>query len=220
MTDTQVSTTERMADAAHVDMYFDPMCPWAWMTSRWLLEVEKVRPIEIAFHVMSLSVLNEDRDDLPQGYRDMLVKAWGPVRVAIAVEQKYGNEALRGLYTAFGNRIHLDKQAVGEEMFQAVLAERGLDTGLAAAATSTEFDGALRESHDAGMTPVGSDVGTPVIHAPGPNPGETVAFFGPVVTPAPKGEAAGRLWDGVLMVSSTPGFFELKRTRDVEPMFD
>jgi hypothetical protein len=201
------------------DMWFDPRCPWAWITSRWLLEVEQVRPVDIRFHVMSLTVLNENRTDLPEDYRARLAEGMGPVRVAIAVEQKYGNEALRPLYTAFGNRIHHDKQPLGSELYQGVLAECGFDAALAGAATSTEFDDRVRESHDEGMKPVGLDVGTPVIHTPGPG-GEQIAFFGPVITPRPKGEAAGLLWDGVLLVAGTPGFYEIKRTREAKPIFD
>ncbi|HEY6596000.1 MAG TPA: disulfide bond formation protein DsbA [Asanoa sp.] len=201
-----------------VDMWFDPVCPWAWMTSRWLLEVEKVRPLDVRFHVMSLAVLNEGRD-LPAKYRKNMETAWGPVRICIAAEQKYGPEVLRDLYTALGTRIHPGQQERGPQLYAAALAQVGLDPALVGAAASTEYDEALRASHDAGMKPVGLDVGTPVIHAPGPD-GKQVAFFGPVVTPAPKGEAAGRLWDGVLLVAGTPGFYELKRTRDVRPIFD
>ncbi|TMM36172.1 MAG: DsbA family protein [Actinobacteria bacterium] len=200
-------------------MWFDPRCPWAWITSRWLLEVEKVRPVRIRFRVMSLSVLNEGRENLPERYKEGLAKGWGPVRVAIAAEQKYGNEVLRDLYTALGTRAHLQKRELDNDTLVEVLAGLGLDPALAEAADSTEYDEALRASHDAGMAPVGLDVGTPVIHAPGPD-GATIAFFGPVVTPAPKGEAAGRLWDGVLLVAGTPGFYEIKRTRDVRPSFE
>ncbi|RKN18181.1 disulfide bond formation protein DsbA [Micromonospora musae] len=207
--------TERVA----VDMWFDPACPWAWLTSRWLLEVERVRDVDVRFHVMSLSVLNEGRDYLSEEYKTFLSTAWGPVRVCIAAEQRYGAEVLRPLYTALGTRIHLEKQERGPELYAAALADAGLDPTLAAAADGTEYDEALRASHETGMRPVGEDVGTPVIHAPGPD-GGTVAFFGPVVTPAPKGEAAGRLWDGVLLVAGTPGFYELKRTRDASPIFD
>ena len=208
-----------MSERARVDMYFDPVCPWAWMTSRWLLEVERIRPVEIHFRVMSLSVLNEGRE-LPEEYRAAMDTAWGPVRICIAAEQKYGPSVLRDLYTAFGTRIHLRGEGAGPELYTGALTDAGLDPALADAAESTEYDTALRASHEAGMRPVGTDVGTPVIHAPGPVPGEKVAFFGPVVTPAPKGEAAGRLWDGVLLVAGTPGFYELKRTREQGPIFD
>ncbi|WP_433126642.1 disulfide bond formation protein DsbA [Micromonospora sp. CA-240977] len=208
-----------MTDRVTADMWFDPACPWAWITSRWLLEVEQVRDVDIRFHVMSLAVLNEGRDELSEDYKSFLRTAWGPVRVCIAAEQRYGNEALRPLYTALGTRIHLGKQERNRELFVAALTEAGLDPALAAAGESTDYDEALRASHEAGMRPVGQDVGTPVVHAPGPD-GSPVAFFGPVITPAPKGEAAGRLWDGVLLVAGTPGFYELKRTREQDPTFD
>ncbi|GII25556.1 mycothiol-dependent nitroreductase Rv2466c family protein [Planosporangium mesophilum] len=208
-----------MTERVTADMWFDPACPWAWITSRWLLEVEQVRPVDIRFHVMSLAVLNENREELPEEYREFLKTAWGPVRVAIAAERKYGNESLRPLYTAMGTRIHLGKEERGRALYEAALADAGLPVELAAAAESSEYDEALRASHEAGMRPVGMDVGTPVIHVPGPD-GQQIAFFGPVVTPAPKGEAAGRLWDGTLLVAGTPGFFELKRTRDVPPSFE
>jgi protein-disulfide isomerase-like protein with CxxC motif len=208
-----------VTDRVIADMWFDPACPWAWLTSRWLLEVEKVRPVDVRFHVMSLSVLNEGRDNLPEKYREGLKKNWGAVRVAIAAEQKYGNDVLRSLYTALGTRIHLGKEEKDRALFEAALADAGLPVELAAAADSTEYDEALRASHDRGMAPVGLDVGTPVIHVPGED-GRLIAFFGPVVTPAPKGEAAGRLWDGTLLVAGTPGFYEIKRTRDARPAFD
>ncbi|MFC7548824.1 disulfide bond formation protein DsbA [Plantactinospora sp. GCM10030261] len=207
-----------MAERTTVDMWFDPICPWAWLTSRWLLEVERVRPVEVAFHVMSLSVLNEGRD-LSEDYRKLMDTGWAPVRICVAAEQRYGPRVLRDLYTALGTRIHPAGEERGTALYAAALADAGLDPDLVKAAVSTEYDDALRASHNAGMKPVGTDVGTPVIHAPGPA-GKPVAFFGPVVTPAPRGAEAGRLWDGVLMVSGTPGFFELKRSRDLEPTFD
>ncbi|MFD6754563.1 mycothiol-dependent nitroreductase Rv2466c family protein [Micromonospora gifhornensis] len=207
-----------MNERSSVDMWFDPICPWAWITSRWLLEVEQVRDIEVRFHVMSLSVLNEGRE-LPEQYQESMRTGWGPVRVCIAAQQRYGPAVLGALYTALGARIHLSKERLGPELFAAALTDAGLDPQLAAAAEDSRLDTALRESHEEGMRPVGLEVGTPVIHAPGLD-GQQVAFFGPVVTPAPKGEAAGRLWDGVLLVSSTPGFFELKRSRDLGPTFD
>jgi predicted DsbA family dithiol-disulfide isomerase len=196
-------------------MYFDPSCPWAWITSRWLLEVEKVRPVDVEFRVMSLSVLNEDKDVSPT-YRELIADLWGPVRVAIAAERAYGPQVLGRLYTELGTRIHVEKAGRGPEVLAEALEAAGLDGSLASAAESSEYDARLRESHAEGMGPVGEDVGTPVVHVPGTD-GRTIAFFGPVVTPAPTGEAAGRLWDGVLLVAGTDGFFELKRTRDREP---
>ncbi|MGN9811377.1 mycothiol-dependent nitroreductase Rv2466c family protein [Micromonospora sp. BQ11] len=208
-----------MNERVTADMWFDPACPWAWITSRWLLEVEQVRDVDIRFHVMSLAVLNEGRDELPEEVTSFLRTAWGPVRICIAAEQRYGNDVLRELYTALGTRIHLGKEERRHELHVAALTDAGLDPALAAAADSTDYDEALRASHEAGMRPVGQDVGTPVVHAPGPD-GTPVAFFGPVITPAPKGEAAGRLWDGVLLLAGTPGFYELKRTREQDPIFD
>ena len=200
-------------ETVHADMWFDPACPWAWMTSRWLLEVEKVRPVSVRWHVMSLSVLNEDKD-IPDDYREFLSTAWAAVRVCVAAEQRFGPEVLAALYTAMGTRFHNNKEGRTEETIRAALAEAGLPEDLAEAGESTEYDEALRASHAEAMKLVGEDVGTPVIRV------EDVAFFGPVVTPIPRGEEAGRLWDGVRLVAGTDGFFELKRTRTRAPIFD
>ncbi|MWA03814.1 disulfide bond formation protein DsbA [Actinomadura sp. LD22] len=196
-----------------VDFWFDPLCPWAWITSRWILEVEKQRPIEVRWHVMSLAVLNEDKD-VPEEYRKGLAEAWGPVRVCIAAEQKYGSEVLGRLYTELGTRRHHEKQKFTREYFESALTAAGLDPALADAAGSTAYDEAVRASHKDGIDRVGQEVGTPVIEVEGS------AFFGPVVSPIPRGEAAVKLWDGVVAVAGTPGFFELKRTRTSEPIFD
>ncbi|WP_046469511.1 mycothiol-dependent nitroreductase Rv2466c family protein [Allosalinactinospora lopnorensis] len=198
---------------ATVDFWFDPKCPWAWITSRWLLEVEKVRPVRARWHVMSLAVLNEDKE-VSEEYRRLIAEAWGPVRVAIAAEQRFGNEVLGPLYTALGTRFHVHKEPATTETITAALADTGLPGDLAQAAGSSDYDGALRRSHKDGMDRVGYEVGTPAVSVDG------VSFFGPVVTPAPKGEQAGKLWDGVLLVAGTDGFYELKRSRDRDPVFD
>ncbi|WP_457029921.1 mycothiol-dependent nitroreductase Rv2466c family protein [Kitasatospora sp. P5_F3] len=201
------------------DFWFDPACPWAWMTSRWMLEVEQLRPVQTRWHVMSLSVLNEHREDLPQQYKDFVAKGWGPVRVLIAAAQAHGDKVLGPLYTELGTRFHNQGLPNERATIEAALVAAGLPVELADAADSTEYDEALRASHAEGIGLVGEDVGTPVIAVDGPDGGR-VAFFGPVVTPTPRGEAAARLWDGTLLVAGTPGFYEIKRTRTAGPSFE
>jgi 2-hydroxychromene-2-carboxylate isomerase len=201
-------------EPTRLDFWFDPLCPWAWITSRWVLEVEKVRPIQARWHVMSLAVLNENKEGMDERYKEMMRKAWGPVRVCIAAEEKFGPDVLLPLYTALGTRFHNEKQDRDLATIKAALADAGLPADLAAAADSTEYDEALRASHSDGMDRVGYEVGTPVISVNG------ISFFGPVISPIPRGEDAARLWDGVLMVAGTDGFFEIKRSRTRDPIFD
>jgi protein-disulfide isomerase-like protein with CxxC motif len=209
-----VPATDESPGNAVADFWFDPLCPWAWITSRWILNAAEVRPIEVQWHVMSLAYLNGDKDDISDGYRERLAKAWGPVRVCAAAEQAFGPGVLLPLYTALGNRFHVQGKPKDRATVEEALAEAGLPTSLADAAETEQFDDAVKKSHHSGMDQVGYEVGTPVISVDG------VAFFGPVITPAPTGEAAGRLWDGIMIVAGTPGFFELKRTRDIPPIFD
>ncbi|HEY9368519.1 DsbA family protein [Streptomyces sp.] len=203
------------------DFWFDPLCPWAWMTSRWMLEVEQVRPVDVRWKVMSLAVLNEDKlDEVPEQYRDLLAnKAWGPVRVVTAAKELHGDEYVGKLYTALGTRFHNNGEAPTKETIVGALEEVGLPVELAEYADQDVYDTLLRASHKEGIDKVGQDVGTPVIAVPGPD-GDEVAFFGPVVTPTPRGESAARLWDGTLLVASTPGFYEIKRTRTSAPSFE
>ena len=197
-----------------VEMWFDPMCPWAWMTSRWLMEVEEHRDIEVTWSVMSLAVLNEHAESLPPAYQAMMQRAWGPVRVVMAAADLHGSSVIKPLYDAMGTRFHPGGEQDVATVIREALEDVGLPAELAELARTDANDEALRASHQRAIDLVGTDVGTPVISVHG------VAFFGPVVTPAPHGEAAARLWDGCVLVAATPGFFELKRTRSRGPVFD
>lgn len=215
-TATQELTEDVRAGAvrATADFWFDPICPWAWMTSRWMTEVTRVRDVDVRWHVMSLAVLNDGRD-LPADYRRLMDEAWGPVRVLTAARLAHGDEVLKPLYDAIGTRLHPGGR--GDEKMTVVaeaLAEVGLPAELIEAAGSDAYDDELRASHQRAIDLVGDEVGTPVVAINGN------AFFGPVITPAPKGEAAGRLWDGFVLVTGVPGFYELKRTRTQGPVFD
>ncbi len=210
--ETQAVRLYRGSMTQRVDMWFDSICPWAWMTSRWLLEVEKVRDVEVAFHVMSLSVLNEGRD-LPEEYRQIMTEALPLARVALAVQREYP-ERLGDYYTAIGTLLHPGERDRSDATVVDALAEAGLPAELVELGHTDAHDDELKRSHHEGMDPVGDEVGTPVIHLNG------MALFGPVISPAPKGEAAGDLFDGFAKLTAYPGFFEAKRTRTVGPIFD
>lgn len=202
-----------MTIKAAVEMWFDPICPWAWLTSRWLMEVEQVRDVDVTWSVMSLAVLNHGRD-LPQDYRSSMDRAWGPVRVIVAAAREQGPAVIKPLYDAMGTRIHARAEKDLLPVIAASLQEVGLPQDLLRFASSNQVDDRVRASHARAIALVGQEVGTPVIAMNG------AGFFGPVVTPAPRGEAAGRLWDGWVLMAGTPGFFELKRTRTQPPSFD
>jgi 2-hydroxychromene-2-carboxylate isomerase len=194
------------------DFWFDPLCPFAWITSRWIGEVEGVRDIETVWHVMSLAVLNEGRD-LEPAYRESMDNAWGMVRVIIAAQQQHGDATVKALYDAMGSLIHESGEQDRDLVITKALADCGLPATLAAAASTDAFDDQLRASHQEGISLVGQDVGTPVVAFNG------TAFFGPVLTRIPRGEEAGKLWDATTAIAAYPHFFELKRSRTERPEF-
>ncbi|MGN6126623.1 MAG: mycothiol-dependent nitroreductase Rv2466c family protein [Humibacter sp.] len=196
-----------------VDFWFDPSCPWAWMTSRWVDEVAPHRELNVTWHIMSLYVLNEDKD-IPESYRAMLPRTLRYARLVTAVGEMVGQDAVKPLYDALGTRIHPGHRKDVDEVISEALAEVGLPADYARYADSDEFDSQLRASHSDGIDRVGQEVGTPVVAVNG------TAFFGPVISPTPRGEQALTLWDGVVAAASYDGFFELKRTRTREPIFD
>ncbi|MER6578551.1 DsbA family protein [Nonomuraea sp. NPDC001023] len=212
-------TITEESELVEVPFWFDPLCPWAWVTSRWLLEVEKVRPVHADWRLMSLAHLNlvqRKGEGMSEDYRKQMENAWGPVRVCAAAAEHAGRDVLGPLYTAIGTRFHNQRRRDDPTVITEALTEVGLPAGLAAAADSDELDQLIRDSHDEAFDEVGLDVGTPVLRVGG------MALFGPVIRRAPRGEAAGRLWDGLVLVAGTEDFFELKRSRErgVRPSFD
>lgn len=201
-----------MSEKTTAEFWFDPICPWAWMTSRWILEVEKVRDIDVQFNIFSLAHLNRSTTD--EKYKLNFPKSWRTTRVIMAAKTNHGQQYVLPMYTAIGTRIHLKKMEIGTELLEEALVEVGLDKSLAAEMDNEAWNESIIESHERGIALVGNDVGTPLIKV------GDFAFFGPVISPAPKGEAAGKLWDGVVGVASYPGFFEIKRSRTVGPIFD
>ena len=198
-----------MTERTNADFWFDPLCPFAWISSRWVMEVEQVRDIRVHWHVMSLAYLNQDKD-IPDDYREMLEPAWGPVRVLLAAQQRHGDEVLKPMYDAFGERIHHQGRTIDRELIAEVVAAVGLEPGLVDAMDDESLDAAVAKSHHEGMDAVGDEVGTPTIHIEG------AAFFGPVLSRIPRGEEAGQLWDGCVAVAKVPYFYELKRSRTGE----
>ncbi|MFP7760740.1 DsbA family protein [Marisediminicola sp. LYQ134] len=214
MTDTlPASDTTIDGSATSVEFWFDPSCPWAWMTSRFVDEVSKHRDLRVTWNIMSLAVLNEN-NDVDDAHHEVHVRGLAYTRLVTAAKELHGQPMVKKLYDALGQQIHLEGKKDAHEVVRVALAAAGLPDDFAAYSESDEFDEQMRASHFEGIGRVGQDVGTPVMAVDG------VAFFGPVMSPAPRGEDALRVWDGVVAVASYDGFFELKRSRTVGPIFD
>lgn len=199
-----------------VDFFFDPICPYAWIASRWLREVALMRLLDVHFHVMSLRMLNENGAVDPEYFR-RIDHAVGPSRVAVAAVTHFGEHVLPGWYDAFGSLIfdhwRYPEPSEYRRAVEVALDAVGLPSSLASAADSAEYDDALRRSHESAVESVGGDIGTPIVQING------VAFFGPVLNSIPRGHQAVRLFDGARMLAGFPDFFELKRARTTAPVF-
>lgn len=196
-----------------IDFWFDAACPFAWVTSRWIQEVQRVRDVQVAWRPMSLAVLNEGRE-LAQEYREFIDQTWLPARAASQIFHQYGHDILGAYYTHVGSAIHYGAEKNYEKVVTTALDDLGLDPDIGAQSTTDIFDSTLRTLHHEGVSLVGEDLGTPIM-AIGGN-----AFFGPVITRVPRGEEAGAIFDAALALTSYPYFFEIKRARTERPQFD
>jgi 2-hydroxychromene-2-carboxylate isomerase len=213
------------ADASFdAEFFFDPVCPWAWITSRWMTEVASHRGIKVHWNFISLKVLNEGKT-LDPDYAKRAAVSHGRglrlLRVAAAVRAEKGHEAVHGVYTAFGTVIHPDQMAeVYDKDNKAIafaLKELGHDGALADQADNEDWDAQIRASTALALSRTGKDVGTPIVtYAPPDGP----SLFGPVISHAPKGEEAGELWDHLSYIARNPDFAELKRAIRSRPRFD
>ncbi|MCX6433225.1 MAG: disulfide bond formation protein DsbA [Actinobacteria bacterium] len=200
-----------------VDVWLDPMCPWSGVTAEWVLEVQREIGLDVRWHAMSLAILNEGQE-IPEEWRQLFADSWGPVRVLAAADQRSTPTEVGQLVSALVRRFHADGRRDVDAVIRESVQECGMDSALAELAWLTDLDEDLRANHSRAMALGGTDVGSPIIALPGPD-GELVGFYGPVIAEIPRGDAAVRLWEAFLLLAATPGFFEIKRTRDVEPSF-
>ncbi|MFC0581190.1 mycothiol-dependent nitroreductase Rv2466c family protein [Micrococcoides hystricis] len=202
-----------MTEKQAVNFWYDVTCPFAWITSRWIKEVEQVRPITVNWKPMSLTILNEGRD-IPEDYAKAMKRAWIFARAVAGAVYGGGEEHSGQIYTELGTRIHNDERRDTEQIIAEAYEAVGLPLELNERAQNGEFDEQLKTSHDAGIGLVGDDVGTPIVAF------NDTAFFGPVITRIPRGEEAGEMFDGAVALAKYPYFYELKRSRTTNPEFD
>lgn len=203
-----------MAESTKIEFWFDPVCPWAWMTSRWIQEVERLRDgVEVDWNVMSLAILNEGRD-MDDAHKKSHAFSKRACQVAAGVKAELGNEAMVKFYDTIGTINHNEGRSGEEGTLEEAVEKAGVPAEFLTRADNGEFDELLLASHNGAIDRVGDEVGTPVIAVNG------VAFFGPVISPAPKGDMALQLFDGVVAAAGYDGFFEIKRSRTRGPQFD
>lgn len=208
---------------ADVEFFWDPICPWAWITSRWLVNVVAQKPMEVEWRFLSLSLINEERkyhDEFPPEYERAHTRGLELLRVAAAVRAELGSAAVLPLYSALGRTIHNDGNATAFDEptgVERVLTGLGYPVDLAAAATSAERDDLIRSETNEALDRCGGNVGTPVLSF---SPPGGPSFFGPVISRAPKGKEALDLWDAVAVLGSNAHFSELKRSTRGRPQFD
>ena len=199
-----------------VDFYWDPICPWCWITSRWMVDVDRQKQIHVNWKLFSLKKINQDRD-IPEHFKILHQIGLRALRVAAAVSKEYGNDGLAKLYTVMGTRYHHDNEDIDEpDILEEILKACGFPTQLADAVDAEAWDKIIAADMDQAVAKVGTDVGVPLIVLDG---GRGPGFFGPVFSPAPTGTSAVALWDAIIIAGGTPGFFELKRTRETGPLF-
>jgi protein-disulfide isomerase-like protein with CxxC motif len=204
-------------ETTSADFWIDPSCPWSVMTASWLAEVQRERGVDVRWHAMSLAVLNEG-NEIPEEWAQLTADSWGPVRVLAAADERFEPDRVRALVLALGRRLHADGRRDVDAVIRESVEEAGLPAELAELAWVTDLDEVVRLSHKRAMALGGDDVGSPILSVPGAE-GEPVGFYGPIVSRPLEGPAAARLWDAYLTMATTPGFFELKRTRDEDPQF-
>ena len=212
---------------ADLDFFFDPVCPWAWITSRWVSEVQQLRAYNVQWKFISLKFLNEDKMDysqMPEGYKDVHAAGTNGLRVAARARAEQGNEACGAVYTALGTSLHKNQE---REKFVAdpvahiasLLTAAGLPAVWAESVLDDSFDALIRTETELALERTGKDVGTPILTFH-PGGAKEASFFGPVISTIPRGEEAMKLWDAIETIATSSGMAELKRSLRARPSFD
>lgn len=209
-----------------LEFFFDPVCPWAWITSRWVEEVQSLRSYDVRWRFISLKLLNANNtaDWYSDEYKRWHTMGHEALRIAAHLQATQGNEAVAALYTACGREGHVnqrrDEFAASTEIFMTeVLAKAGLDTSLVRYAFDDTYDAVIAQETELALTRTGRDVGTPILTFK-PGADNEGSFFGPVIARCPRGEEALKLWDAIELLATTPGVAELKRSLRAKPVFD